>query len=505
MVTIMLRGLAGLAALSALISCAPEAPADSAASYETVACSALEFEEDAFDDRVECGWLTVPESRERADARPLRLAVVRARATGKAVSDPILYLHGGPGIATLDVVPRALRGKSWPPLRESRDLIFFDQRGTGRSTPTLCPDFNAAMDEPLMDSAPAAETLKAALNAAQACRTALAAQNVDPRDYNSTEIAGDAEALRVALGYRQWNVFATSFGTLPAAELVRHYPSTVRSLLFDSAFPPNSPNRAEQISAVAESFAAIQRRCDDIAGCRASYGDVRALAAATAARLNETPFPLESGAIAGAAFLEVLWLMQVDGFTVSYVPEFLLRISRGDHVVLRTVLTAFGGNDSFGAYSHDQAWLVNCHDAFLRPTVGGVARAIAANPDLTGDMIAGATDQLCDVLQPGVAPKDFSSPLRTGVPALVFFGEFDPATPRSDALAAMEGLSNGVLLEIPGASHAPFYTDECTRGLGAAFFAAPDQPLDQSCLGERTAFAFADEAAFDQFMAELSQ
>lgn len=285
----MVAGLPWLAALALGGSAAQPAPGPGVVAR--AACAELGFAAaDTFGPGVECGWFDVPETRSAPQTRTLRLAVVVARATGpQRAEDPVLYLHGGPGIATLDVVPRALRGRSWPLLRARRDLVFFDQRGTGRSRPVLCAAFNAALDALNANPvAPAAEADRKR-EAAEQCRAEMRAEGADPTAYTSAAIAADADALRQALGYRAWNVFATSFGTFPAVEMIRRQPESVRTLILDSAFPPNTDNRAELISATAASLAAVQRRCDASAGCHQRYGDLRARAARTIARLNQSP------------------------------------------------------------------------------------------------------------------------------------------------------------------------------------------------------------------------
>jgi pimeloyl-ACP methyl ester carboxylesterase len=235
---------------------------------ERIECTALKFSETELGKGVECGWLTVPKSR-IFPSRDIRLAVVIARASSKNTEQqPMLYLHGGPGIATLDAVPTALGGKSWPLFRVRHDLVFFDQRGTGRSVPSLCPGFNRAMGEVAATGLSGSAKTRAQVIAAKKCRSELRALNVNPASYSSSEIAADVEALRNVLGVGQWNIFATSFGSLPAAEVMRRWPTTVRALILDSAFPQNSSNRVGLIDATAASFAAFQRRCDSIPSCR---------------------------------------------------------------------------------------------------------------------------------------------------------------------------------------------------------------------------------------------
>ena len=47
--------------------------------------------------RRECGWLVVPESRDRASTKTVRLAVEIFRAQQPSGEPPRVFLHGGPG------------------------------------------------------------------------------------------------------------------------------------------------------------------------------------------------------------------------------------------------------------------------------------------------------------------------------------------------------------------------------------------------------------------------
>jgi pimeloyl-ACP methyl ester carboxylesterase len=97
---------------------------------------------------VECGYLVVPENRTAPAAasstpaspavRTIRLAVAIFHPTGGAAEpDPIVYLMGGPGASALEFLYLSFNIIYAPLLAAGRDLIFFDQRGVGRSQPTL--------------------------------------------------------------------------------------------------------------------------------------------------------------------------------------------------------------------------------------------------------------------------------------------------------------------------------------------------------------------------------
>ena len=95
---------------------------------------------------IECGWVSVP--RDDHSRKTIRLWTARVRASGPAKqTDPILYINGGPGIATVDVVvPGIPNSQTMTALRRDRDIIVFDQRGSGRSEEAMCPALGKTFD-----------------------------------------------------------------------------------------------------------------------------------------------------------------------------------------------------------------------------------------------------------------------------------------------------------------------------------------------------------------------
>lgn len=78
------------------------------------------------------GTLRVFENRKESRGRmiPLYVVVLPARSDSPA-PDPVFVLHGGPGAAATSLASSL--SSSW--MREDRDIVLVDQRGTGRSNP----------------------------------------------------------------------------------------------------------------------------------------------------------------------------------------------------------------------------------------------------------------------------------------------------------------------------------------------------------------------------------
>lgn len=466
-------------------------------------CADFGFHADDLDDRVSCGWVEVADQAN--DAGPVfRLPVVVAKAYGSEPAGvPILYLVGGPGIETLTSVPGGLKDIPWARLRARHDLIFFDYRGTGRSTPMPCAGFDAVA-ESLRDRAVRGEAATVAkVEAATACREELLLMGLDPQAWGTETMARDAHAVVQALGHDRFGILATSYGTLPAVELMRAHPQSVSAVVMDSAFPPDSPNGAEQIRATAEGYAALQAACDAEPECARRHPDIRADVAAVAVRLDAQPLRLGERTVDGEAWLGAAWVMLLWGDTARHLPETAGRIRAGDEGLLTSVVETFGPSDVFGGYSHAQAWLASCRDLWGQPTAPAVAAAAATHPDLARGISVDEQDRVCAAL--GAGSADIHRPIGSDVPTLIYFGSFDPATPRSDAVTALAGLSRGTLVEVEGQGHGPLNTNACTRTIAVRFFAEPSAAPDLSCLAAMPRVVIHDPAGFDAFVAAISE
>ena len=222
------------------------------------------------DPRVECGVLTVPVDRDHPKRGDVTLPVATIRsAAPDPLPDPIIFFVGGPG-GPGRVIARRIMDLN---LGGRRDVILFDQRGTGQSTPSLdCPEqvevvwqtFGAAQD-------PQAEA-DGFREALATCRKRLASSGVDLDAYDTPTTTDDAADLRTALGINRWNLWGGSYGTEVALEMLRRHPEGVRSAVIDSVVPTDEPADASEHLKVAErALAKLFTGCASDPKCSAAY------------------------------------------------------------------------------------------------------------------------------------------------------------------------------------------------------------------------------------------
>ena len=164
-------------------------------------------------EEIKCGTLVVAENRERPDGRALRLAVAVLRSqAGDPRPDPVVFLSGGPGGAAVKFVASFSASPFVRAIREERDFILWDQRGTGYSDPDFCPDKSAELLAVDYGTLVEEERRTAALGLVSDCRERLLDEGLDFSVYNSATSARDLDDLRRALGYDRWNLLGVSYG-----------------------------------------------------------------------------------------------------------------------------------------------------------------------------------------------------------------------------------------------------------------------------------------------------
>jgi pimeloyl-ACP methyl ester carboxylesterase len=171
-----------------------------------------------------CAALPVPLNRDGLAPGTISLSIERLQAGPAQSSSAVLALAGGPGQAANPLA--SFMAKAIAPALGSRDLIVYDQRGTGRSGPLNC------------HSSPALESASTLGKLDEQCALQLGAAR---GAFTTAESVQDIEAIREALGYQKLVLYGTSYGTKVALEYAERYPQYVEALVLDSVVPAGGP------------------------------------------------------------------------------------------------------------------------------------------------------------------------------------------------------------------------------------------------------------------------
>jgi pimeloyl-ACP methyl ester carboxylesterase len=249
-----------------------------------------------------CARLSVPLDRSGAVPGRVSLLVkrVRARREGGATRPPLLVLAGGPGQSAT----RAFAGPSLGFLYSvyrNRDLIVYDQRGTGRSGLLRCRRLERA-------------SLLEAGSPAGAC-----ARGLGPRRaaYTTRDSVDDIEAIREELGAERISLFGTSYGTKVALGYARVHPSRVERLVLDSVVEIDGPDPFYR-----DALAAVPRVLRSLCQGRCGWTDDPVDDLARVIDRIASDGPLRGRVVDRRGRPREGWLTRVDVFSVLIAGDF---------------------------------------------------------------------------------------------------------------------------------------------------------------------------------------
>lgn len=451
---------------------------------------------------VTCGYLVVPEDRSQAAGKTIRLHVLIFKSSSVAPQpDPIILLNGGPGSPGQPMVESLLYdllGEVW---RAERDVIYFDQRGTGFSLPSLyCPE--TALPEVTVaamryDAGMAAET-----KGIRHCYERLAAEGINLAAYNLAESAADVNDLRLALGYDQVNLYGFSYGSLLATAVMRTYPTIVRSVVLDSVLPPGVDLVQEKPGCLQSGLDALLAGCAADAACQAAYPALATHFYAVLDRLHSQPVTItvtvadtpQTVVVDDLLFLNHLFFQLQIG-ALSTLPRQIEAAFAGDYEGPALRWLAYAAAQATPASRLTQDTAYGLYYSTLCNYTAGLAATVAqgdvpcapctAQKAPHPSLVAYADFMLapCAFWQAGAAPAALVTPLAASdIPTLLLTGAYDCALPPylSQPLAA--NLPNGYHFVLP-VGHA-VAGSLCGLYLTEQFLTDPTTPPDAACIAQ---------------------
>ena len=477
--------------------------------FESAPCP---FEGAEKQEDVKCGYLVVPENRSLPDGRTLRLSVAILKSLSDSPSpDPLVFLSGGPGLPSVKHSMSRSKSPFWTRYRETRDLIFFDQRGTGFSDPLFCPELDFTHQTAAFRGLSANEQQSLLIEAVADCRQIMLAKGTDFAYYNSATSAQDLDNLRKALSYNSWNLFGVSYGTRLALTAMRDTPEGIRSAIIDSNWPPNAP-LADDNERLMRSLNLVFEQCAANTNCNSRFPNLEQDFFSMLDDFQANPMVLELGApdrfpdgriiVNGDLLASGVFQGLYDRNFIGILPLMVRELGvRNTDVVtaLADGLVKEPGMSS-GLYL-----AIACYEWIPRITNSMIEADRAQHPELSVWKINGETNAVCDSWHAQRAPASERRSVYSNIPTLVAAGEFDPITPPSYSQLTAAGLPNSTYIHVPGAGHAAIPFTECTQSIMEAFLEQPTASLDTSCIAGMAPASFTTDVLMNPGIYRLAK
>ena len=416
-----------------------------------------------------CAALPRPLDPSRPDGVRIDLhyALLQAVARNKK-PDPVFFIAGGPGQSAIALAGPvgAMLGR----FGNRRDIVFVDQRGTGRSAPLACPE-----DKPALPLAESADPARQAQRARACLQQLQALPHGDLRFFTTSLAAADLDAVRAALGAERINLVGVSYGTRVVLEYMRLFPHRVRRAVLDGVAPPDMALPRASAPDAQAAFDALLQACAADVACRARHPALPATWQAVLASLPRDaviPDPStgadESLRMTRDMFLGMVRAALYSPVTASGLPAALEAAAQGRFAPLAGLASTLTPTRGDAQVAQGMHFSVVCAEDMA----AGVA-APAPAPDF-GTGLAPVYDQVCRFWPRAAVDPAFHRVPAAPAPVLLLSGGIDPATPPRHAERVAQALGTKARHEVvPNAGHG-LLALPCLRDTVFRFIDAPD-------------------------------
>jgi len=442
---------------------------------------------------VRCGWLVVSASHRASNVRTLRLAVAIFKSQAKhAFPDPVVYLNGGPGGATLSTLGPIISLANESALLGDRDLVLVDFRGVGYSQPALnCPMVPWNTPPSVIPLWAQRQGLAAALDtelrAYRQCHDRLEHKGIDLGAYTLPEVAADIADLRLALGYKMVNLYGISYGTRIALTAMRDHPQGIRSVVLDSVVPPQW-DEAMAIRQESRAFAAVFGGYEAAPTCGHQYPHLAQTFNRLLSRLQTSPITVRPRAgrpvlLTSTALAQILFDALYSRKNIPLAPQLVVQLAGGKQTTLDTMVGSL--ETQWSSISLGMGTSVHCGDVIEPDSHVQLSSAIHTLPlALRTDTARAesAWSALCAFWgTKAVSPRE-KEQISSSIPTLILDGQYDPVTPPSYGALVQKTLSHSYRFVFPGVAHGVRFTSRCASDLTWTFIDHPAQKPDSTCI-----------------------
>ena len=435
------------------------------------------------DGEARCGSYEVYEDRLARKGRKIKLKIAVLPALGsKPAPDALFILAGGPGQAAsenADFIARV-----FAKVREERDIVMVDQRGTGGSNGLRCDLYGGRLQAYLGDLLP--------IEAIKVCRAEWE-RRANLRLYTTPIAMDDLDEVRAALGYERINLFGTSYGTRAALVYMRQHPGRVRSVILKGVtpasddFPPLIARYAQR------SLDIVFDDCAKNEACRKAFPDLKQEFTDVLARFEEKgsvtveiPDVNKTGAIghvelSRGAFATTLRSLLQGAATIAQLPMMIHQAYNGDYAPFVNNTLSIRGGASKGLSYGMFLSVVNTEDL---PLIDPKQVERELTGTFMGEYYYRQIAQAGKLIPSGAAPPNYKEPVRSKAPVLIVSGYLDPATPPENGDKIARHLPNSLHVVARYGSHG-YSTNflPCVDQLMADFIARGGiKGLDISCI-----------------------
>lgn len=424
--------------------------------------------------------MQVPIDYSQPDGHHISLALMRLPATDQSRRiGSVLMNPGGPGGSGIDFLRRDAK-RFFQDLNTRMDLVTWDPRGVGASTPVKCLDDAQldkylALDTVIDDPQEEAAYVDASRNFAIGCER-NSASLLPFMDSEST--AHDMDSIRAALGDARLTYIGFSYGTFIGQWYAHLFPTHVRALALDGLVDSADTGRASelaQFTSFQQNLEAFLDDCKSHTSCEyGRSGDPAAKLNALMARLDTTPLAVGSRQLTRTLAMDAVLAAMYSQSSWPKLQQALAAIDHGDGSGMLAIADNWNERNPDGTYSN----FVNgahaataCIEGFQVPKEIGPSDPLGPAIEKASPFFGPALewDGLYCAFWPEL-PRPYRQLTVAGAPTILLVGATnDPATPYQWAKNVSQEIPKSVLLTRIGNGHTSYFFSSCITAAENAY------------------------------------
>jgi pimeloyl-ACP methyl ester carboxylesterase len=441
--------------------------------------NSCDFLKKELDKNIQCGYLVVPENHEQSNEKKIKIAYAILKSKNKNTKEfPAILLNGGPGGQALSSIERWVNN----PMRETRDLIVFDQRGIGFSSPLPNPDL--AIFKILAGNFSVKEEYQLMRDTLVQYKQKCIDNQIALECYITSQSAADVNTLMENLGYQKYVVYGESYGTRLARVVMDKFPKRISCVIADAPAILEDDFLSLRIKNYNDGLEKIFRYCENDPDCKEKNPNIRKDYVDGVTALAKAPLELNIG---GKSFFvnpqDALFMLRYQLYapnSKASVPGFIKALKERDTNSLNasqqfligfvnslnlSLFISTGRNEEYDAMRTD-----NYFDG-LYSTLPNLPAKLGFFTSLYKASIDWHT-KILTTEEKKLKPST--------IPTLIFVNKFDPVTPPKNGFIFKETLPNAKLFVLDLQGHG--VTGDCATQVMIDFMSNPKGDIDSKCL-----------------------
>ena len=439
----------------------------------------------------------------------LPVVILRNRFLRDASLPPLLYLNGGPGYAT------GLDDRWIPSWRDwkagigwSGDVVLFDQRGTGFSTPKLHCDALLPMLETILPQNLALEAEfamwnKLTLDCLKTFKSQGSTLDFLTTQHSAKDVINIMHSVATAMEYQHYSLYGVSYGTRLLLDVIRQSQNNTglfHSVILDSIYPLSVEAILDYPEQLQRTIDLIVNGCQKDEQCNRQWPKLEETVMSLLTQLENKPVTLTVKHPTDATktlevlvndhrLLAILFNALYDWRVIGDLPGTLGEAHAGDYERLEKLVYAYVEmllDDQF----EDMTFLaVECVDQSALVTRDDYIQAVQRFP-----LLEKYTRSIWDFALCADWPVHATAKMKTSIPseipALLLSGEYDPVTPVEWAERVEAKFNNSRWYVFPGIGHGVLASDACAIDVMMAFIHDPLNRTEAECLNYQYEVSF---------------